>query len=104
MTHGLKCWDSAGRLTFDINIRTIRSTIVQTINHNETGSIALSSLPSGLDGVGFVAVDQTRGNNLGPFTWSSGGRLHWRGGVNAHYLVVNDISGLGGNTSFDGST
>ena len=103
MTQGLRCWDASGRLTFDINIRTVRSTIVQTIGSNSTGSIALSSLPSGAEGVRFVPVLASI-DRIAPYTWISGGSLHWRGSSGAHYLTVVDISGLGGSTVMDGDS
>lgn len=104
MTYGLRCWDQNGRLTFDINIRTIRSMVVQTIASGATGSIALTQLPSGLEGVSFVPVLAGSPGNIAPYTWTAGGRLHWRQSSGAHYLAVVDIAGLGGSTVFDGDS
>lgn len=103
MTHGLKCWDSAGRLTFDINIRTVRSTTVLTVPSGSSGSILLSSLPSGLDGIRFTPTNPAA-YNVAPFTSADNSRIYWSGGVGDHRLTVVDISGLGGNTQFDGGT
>lgn len=102
--HGLRCWDEDGNLTFDINIQTIRSRVVLTIPSGSTGSIALSELPSGLDGVSFIPVLASSPGNVAPYTWVAGARLNWRQGIGAYYLMVTDMSGLGGSTAFDGDS
>lgn len=98
--NGLRCWDERGRLTFDINIQTVRSTIVMTIPSGASGSIPLSSLLDGLEGVRFIPV-LSSASQIAPFTWVQAGRLHWRGSSGNHYLSVVDISGLGGSLAMD---
>lgn len=84
--NGLRCWDELGRLTFDINIQTVRSTIVMTIPSGASGSIPLSSLPDGLEGVRFIPVLSSV-SQIAPFTWVEPIRFYWGGGKGAHYLT-----------------
>lgn len=102
----IRCWDGAGRLTFDIDIRTIRVMSQQLIPSGSTGSIPLSQLPSGLEGVGLIPASPTRHwtDNIAPFCWVEGGNFNWRGSVGMYYLVVYDIVGFGGNTHVDIAT
>ena len=101
MSFGMRCWDESWRLTFDTNIRTIRSTVVQMIPSGTTGSVLISSLPSGLEGVNFVPVNSGVSGNIVPYTWTDGVQLHWRQGAGDYYLEVMDIAGLGGTTDLD---
>lgn len=94
--HGLRCWDEEGRLTFDINIQTMRSTTVLIIPSGASGSIALSDLPSGVDGISFVPVVDGSSTNIAPFTWTDDHRLYWRQSAGAYRLSILDMSGLGG--------
>lgn len=114
------CRDEAGRITFSTDIRTIRAMTMVSIPAGGSGSIQLSALPSGLEGVMFLPQDTHideergysdelevlygRGGYAGdlPYTWVEGGALHWRGGTMAVYMMVVDEVGLGGSGQMDG--
>lgn len=115
----MECRDANGRVTFSTDIRTIRAMTVVTIPAGGTGSVQLSALPSGLEGVMFLPTlplikeDQPYSDELGslygsggytgdmPYTWVADGALHWRSGTMEVYLMVVDTVGLGGSTDID---
>lgn len=93
------CRDAAGRVTFSTDIRTIRVMQRRVISSNSTGSIPLSELPSGLEGVALIPVNAALTTNIAPYCWVASSRFNWRGSRNNYYLMILDIVGLGGSTS-----
>lgn len=95
---GIRCWDENGALTFSTDIRTIRVMQRRVIPSGSTGSIPLSELPSGLEGVSLVPVVPALTSNIAPYCWTANGYFNWRGSVGDYYLMILDIVGLGGST------
>jgi hypothetical protein len=105
----LRCWDANGVLTFSSDMQTMRVTQHFLIGYGSPGSVLVSSLPSGLEGVAFTPAEPQLDNNVAPYTWVSDpgtpqAKLNWTGNRNGYYLTVLDVVELGGSTSFDGDS